>query len=295
VHIASSTFLMPKETPLPSLDREENRRSERALVVRDLSVTYSRTIRALDRVSLSIPPASIVSLLGANGAGKSSLLRAISGTLPVHGGSVVNGTIAFGDLELQGKPSGHAVRAGIVQVPEGRRVFARLTVLENLHAGALGAQRRSRSEVVQRRDLVFSLFPNLADRREQAAGLLSGGEQQMLAMGRAMMANPRLLLLDEPSLGLAPQMVTRIGEIIRTINQMDVGVLLVEQNAAMALELAEHAYVLDVGRIRLDGAAADLAQSDEVRRLYLGGAPEPTDQTTQATAGALATLTRWAR
>ena len=234
-------------------------------------------------------------MLGANGAGKSSLLRAISGTLPLHGGSVVNGTIAFGDLELQGRPSGHAVRAGIVQVPEGRRVFARLTVLENLRAGALGAQSRSRSEVAERLELVFTLFPKLAERREQMAGLLSGGEQQMLAMGRAMMANPRLLLLDEPSLGLAPQMVTRIGEIIRTINEMNVGVLLVEQNAAMALELAEHAYVLDVGRVRLDGRAADLAQSDEVRRLYLGGAPEPTADTTQATAHAPVTLTRWAR
>jgi branched-chain amino acid transport system ATP-binding protein len=250
------------------------RTSGESLAIRDLTVTYGRSVRALRQVSLDVPSGSIVTLLGANGAGKSTLLRALSSTLPLHGGTVDSGSITFGGTRLGGKDSGVAVRAGIVQVPEGRRVFAGMSVAENLRAGELGGRRRSKAATAVIRERVFSLFPPLAHRRHQAAGLLSGGEQQMLALGRALMADPRLLLLDEPSLGLAPQIITRIGQIIKQINGLGVGVLLVEQNAALALELSDYAYVLDVGKVRLHGAARELAGSDEVRRLYLGEAPE---------------------
>jgi len=262
-----------------------------ALVIRDLTVTYGRSVTALRQVSLDVPAGSVVTLLGANGAGKSTLLRAVSGTLPLHKGAVDAGSIAFAGIALSGKDSSAPVRAGVVQVPEGRRVFAGLSVAENLRAGELGAPKRSKAAVAATRDRVFTLFPPLADRRHQAAGLLSGGEQQMLALGRALMADPRLLLLDEPSLGLAPQVVARIGETIKHINELGVGVLLVEQNAALALELSNYAYVLDVGAIRLEGTADELAGSDEVRQLYLGEVPETA---TPAARPGAAALTRWA-
>jgi branched-chain amino acid transport system ATP-binding protein len=266
--------------------------SDESLVVRELTVTYGRSVQALRGVSLNVPTGSVVTLLGANGAGKSTLLRAVSGTLPLHKGSVDAGSITFGATPLNGKDSSAPVRAGVVQVPEGRRVFGSLSVAENLRAGELGAARQPRSAVAARRERVFSLFPVLADRRHQAAGLLSGGEQQMLALGRALMAQPRLLLLDEPSLGLAPQIVERVGETIKQINQMGVGVLLVEQNAALALELSDYAYVLEVGQIRLAGPARDLAGSDEIRQLYLGELPE---EPVAATTGPdRPQLTRWA-
>ncbi|MFC7916087.1 ABC transporter ATP-binding protein [Streptomyces sp. NPDC057386] len=241
-----------------------------ALHVEHLDVTYGRALSALRDVSLTVPPAGIVALLGANGAGKTTLLRAVSGTLRLHRGAITAGRVRYGDSVLDGRDPVAAVRAGVVQVPEGRRVFGGLTVDENLRAGGLGLARRRPAEVAEARDRVFALFPRLAERTRQAAGLLSGGEQQMLAIGRALMAHPRLLLLDEPSLGLAPLMVDRIADVVREINTQGTAVLLVEQNAGMALSLAGHAHVLDVGEIRLSGPATELARTDAVRRLYLG-------------------------
>jgi branched-chain amino acid transport system ATP-binding protein len=238
------------------------------LDVRGLSVAYAGAVQALRDVSLTVPADGIVAVLGNNGAGKSTLLRAISGTLRGQGGR-----IDAGEVRLEGKALGNAdpasiVRAGVVQVPEGRRIFADLTVDENLRAGGLAApdraaRRRSRARV-------HELFPILAERRTQRAGLMSGGEQQMLAIGRALMAAPRLLLLDEPSLGLAPRIVDQIGEVVAEINRQGTAVLLVEQNAAMALRIAERAFVLEVGRVSVSGRAEELADSEEIRDRYLG-------------------------
>ncbi|GHG42752.1 ABC transporter ATP-binding protein [Streptomyces zaomyceticus] len=268
-----------------------------ALEVQGLSVTYGRSVTALHDVSLSVPAGGIVTMLGANGAGKSTLLRAVSGTLPLHSGSASGGRVAFGGVTLTGRPAADVVAAGVVQVPEGRRVFAGLSVADNLKAGRLGVRARGREDARRATAEVYELFPVLAERRGQAAGLLSGGEQQMLAIGRALMARPRLLLLDEPSLGLAPLVVARIAEVVRHINAQGTGVLLVEQNAALALELADHAYVLDVGRIRLEGPAAELSRSDEVRRLYLGERPEGDDEPTSddEETASVAPLGRWSR
>jgi branched-chain amino acid transport system ATP-binding protein len=252
-----------------------------ALHVEDLDVHYGRAVTALHGVRLDVPNGGVVALLGANGAGKTTLLRAVSGTLRMHHGAVTGGSIRYGEVSLDGRDPVAAVRAGVVQVPEGRRVFAGLSVDENLRAGGLGLGRRAPAQVREGRDRVFGLFPRLAERTAQRAGLLSGGEQQMLAIGRALMAAPRLLLLDEPSLGLAPLMVERIADVVRQINAQGTSVLLVEQNAAMALALADEAYVLDVGEVRLSGPAAELARTDAVRRLYLGEdpgeAPAPLD------------------
>ncbi|MFI0449578.1 ABC transporter ATP-binding protein [Actinomadura sp. 6N118] len=239
-----------------------------ALAVRDLSVSYGKAVRALSRVSLEVPEGSVTAVLGANGAGKTTLLRAISGTLPFHRGTVDSGGISLGDRPLSGLRPAAVVAAGVVQVPEGRRVFGRLSVEENLKAGALGAP--DRSGVAESRGRVLELFPVLGERAKQRAGLLSGGEQQMLAIGRALMARPKVLLLDEPTLGLAPLMAERISETITEINRQGTAVLLIEQNAALALELATTAHVLEVGEVTLHGEAAELAASDEIRRRYLG-------------------------
>ncbi|WP_216637866.1 ABC transporter ATP-binding protein [Actinoalloteichus hymeniacidonis] len=246
------------------------------LRLRDVDVHYGSSGHVLHSVTVEVPPAGIVAVLGPNGAGKSTLLRAVSGTLPLHDGRLTGGGITVAGRALTGRDPAASVRAGVVQVPEGRRVFGGLTVAENLRAGTLGLRRSSRRPAVvgASADRVFDLFPALARRSTRRAGLLSGGEQQMLAIGRALMAQPRLLLLDEPSLGLAPAMVAVIGEVITAINRQGVGVLLIEQNAAMALRLASHAYVLDVGRVRLAGTSAWLSGSDEVRRLYLGAAAD---------------------
>ncbi|MFG1821696.1 ABC transporter ATP-binding protein [Microbispora bryophytorum] len=247
-----------------------DRRSE-GLDIRDLEVRYG-PVRALRGVHLAVPRGTVAAVLGANGAGKTTLLRAVSGTLRFHRGAITSGTVAFGGSRLDGVPAAAVVRRGVVQVPEGRRVFARMTVAENLRAGALSVPGRRAAAA---RERVLELFPVLAERAHQRAGLLSGGEQQMLAIGRALMAEPSLLLLDEPTLGLAPLMAARIADTVRQINAQGTSVLLVEQNAAMALALAERAYVLEVGEVTLSGPAADLAASDEVRRRYLGvGMPE---------------------
>ncbi len=241
------------------------------LTVEDLSVRYG-AVRALERVSLQVPDAAVAAVLGSNGAGKSTLLRAISGTHKLHRGRIEHGSISFDGRRLDRLSPARIVAGGVVQVPEGRRIFGRLTVDENLRAGSMG--RRSRGGNATNRDRVFGLFPRLLDRHSQRAALLSGGEQQMLAIGRALMAEPSLLLLDEPSLGLAPQVVEQIGEIILEINRQGTSVLLVEQNASMALRVADLALVLDVGEVSLRGSAEELAGTDKVQRLYLGHGAE---------------------
>jgi ABC-type branched-chain amino acid transport systems, ATPase component len=264
----------------------------------ELHVSYGGAVRALQGISLQVPDKKVVAVLGSNGAGKSTLLRTVSSTLRLHHGAVVSGAITYQGQSLAGLDAARTVRLGIVQVPEGRRIFGRLTVEENLRAGGLGAaDKRGRTAS---RDRVFDLFPILADRRTQRAALLSGGEQQMLAIGRALMAAPKLIILDEPSLGLAPKIVGQIGRILQAINADGTSVLLVEQNAVMALGIADTAYVLDVGRVSLSGSAKRLADSDDVRHLYLGhpaaslsGATgEPgRDEPMRPTSG----LTRWQR
>ena len=238
------------------------------LTVDGLHATYGGAVRALRGVTLTIPDGAVVAVLGSNGAGKTTLLRTISGTLGLHRGRVDAGSVRLGDVELTRRDPGQTVRMGVVQVPEGRRIFGRLTVEENLRAGGMGNRDKMGKAAAQQR--VYDLFPVLAERSAQRGALLSGGEQQMLAIGRALMASPRLLLLDEPSLGLAPRVIGQIGEVITEINRQGTSVLLVEQNATMALGVANEAYVLDVGEVSLSGNAAELARTDEVRRLYLG-------------------------
>jgi branched-chain amino acid transport system ATP-binding protein len=231
------------------------------LEVRDLLVSYGE-IRAVKGISLSVAAGEIVALLGGNGAGKTTTLKTVSGLLAPRSGEIL-----LDGESLRGMPPHLIVRKGIAHVPEGRHVFNRLTVYENLE---MGAYARSDAGVAADRDRVFALFPRLWERRRQRAGTLSGGEQQMLAIGRALMANPRLLLLDEPSMGLAPVLVEQIFETVQSINRQGTTVLLVEQNAALALEVATRAYVLETGTIVLSGAAADLVRHEDVRRAYLG-------------------------
>ncbi len=250
------------------------------LAVHDLSVTYAGAVQALRSVSLEVPERSILAVLGSNGAGKSTLLRAISGTLAGQSGAVTGGTIEMAGRPLLGRDPAQIARSGVVQVPEGRRVFTHLTVAENLRAGGLAAPDRGARE--RARAWVQELFPILAERAGQRAGLLSGGEQQMLAIGRALMAGPRVLLLDEPSLGLAPKVVGQIGEVIGEINRQGVTVVLVEQNAAMALSVADRAVVLEVGGVSLAGGARELADSPQVRDRYLGGESAPAPPRPQA-------------
>ncbi len=238
------------------------------LEVRDLAVTYGGAVRALRGVSLDVPRGKVVAVLGSNGAGKSTLLRTVSGTLRLHRGRVDAGTVRLGDVDLLAQDAARTVRLGVVQVPEGRRIFGRLTVEENLRAGGMSNRDRSSRATAQAR--VHELFPVLKERSSQRGALLSGGEQQMLAIARALMADPKLLLLDEPSLGLAPRIIGQIGEVIGEINRQGTAVLLVEQNATMALGVADQAYVLDVGEVSLSGPARELAATDEVQRLYLG-------------------------
>ncbi|MEV0297796.1 ABC transporter ATP-binding protein [Nocardia sp. NPDC050710] len=237
------------------------------LEVRDLHVVYEDVILVCRGVSLSVPQHGIVALLGANGAGKTTTLRAITGLLDVHRGRITSGRVLIHDREITGADPARIVAAGVSQVMEGRRVFAGFTVEENLRAGA---HTRKRAGVAAHLDRVYEMFPLLAQRRTQRAGLLSGGEQQMLAIGRALMAEPRYLLLDEPSLGLAPRVVEQIRDLIVRINEAGTGVLLIEQNAAMALSIATHGYVLEHGRIVLDAPAAELAANSDIQEFYLG-------------------------
>ncbi|HEV3002723.1 MAG TPA: ABC transporter ATP-binding protein [Solirubrobacteraceae bacterium] len=238
------------------------------LSVRNVEVVYDDVALVLRGVSLDVPQGAIVALLGANGAGKTTLLRAITGLLGVHRGKVTKGAIEFEGGRVSGLDPAAVVRRGIAQVMEGRRVFQELTVDENLRAGAF--TRRRSAEARESYERVMQLFPVLAERRRETAGYLSGGEQQMLAIGRALMASPRLLLLDEPSLGLAPKLVEQVSEIVVDINGQGTSVLLVEQNATMALSIARSGYVMETGRIVKDGAADALLADQDIQEFYLG-------------------------
>lgn len=238
------------------------------LVLQDIAVTYQNTVPAVQGVSLEVPDKTVVALLGANGAGKTTIMRAISGLLSIHKASVVRGSILFEGERIDRLNATQIVQRGIAQVLEGRRLFAALTVDENLRTGAISV--RDTASIRRAYDRVMELFPVLHERRKSHAGYLSGGEQQMVAIGRALMTNPKLLLLDEPSLGLAPFMVQQIRAIIAEIYAGGTAVLLVEQNAQMALSVANAGYVLETGKVVLAQSAAELLQDESVRKFYLG-------------------------
>ena len=241
---------------------------ENALEITGLSVGYARKGLALDDVSLSVPKGTIVALLGANGAGKTTLIRSVTGLLDLHHGHVTQGKITFAGQSVLGMPSHRLVRLGMGLVPEGRLVFKQLSVEDNLNVGAAIL---ARSAVRERMDAVFELFPRLLERRQQAAGWLSGGEQQMLALGRALVANPTLLLVDELSLGLAPLIVQAIYKQLRVVGDtLGTSMLIVEQNARLALEFASTAYILDRGRIVLSGTSAEVTGNEAMKESYLG-------------------------
>lgn len=232
------------------------------LKIRDLSVHYGK-IKAVRQIDMDIAQGEIVSLIGANGAGKSTTLRALSGLVKAAGGSV-----EFEGKDITGWSAKAIVEAGISHCPEGRQIFPRMTVMENLELGAY--TRKDTKNLSVEYDRIFEYFPVLAQRRSQMGGTLSGGEQQMLAIGRALMSKPKLLLLDEPSLGLAPLLVEKIFEIIQNINREGMTVLLIEQNAWQALNIANRGYVMETGSVAVTGAAAELLHNDHVRRAYLG-------------------------
>src|SRR5213082_3819667 len=238
------------------------------LRLQDVAVTYHNIVPAVQGVSLEVPDKTVVALLGANGAGKTTIMRAISGLLDIHKASIVRGTILFDGERIDRLNTTQIVQRGISQVLEGRRLFADLTVEENLRTGAIAT--RDAVSVRRAYDRVMDLFPVLRERRKSHAGYLSGGEQQMLAIGRGLMASPKLLLLDEPSLGLAPFMVQQIRKIITEIFASGTAVLLVEQNAQMALAVANFGYVLETGKVVLAQPAAELLQEESVRKFYLG-------------------------
>ena len=241
-----------------------------ALEIKDLAVVYQGVIHALSSLSLTVPEGSIVALLGANGAGKSTTLKAVSGFLPLENGRIVRGTITMNGENIGRLAPHQIVRRGLFHVREGRHVFGEMTVEDNLMAATFA--RRSKLSHKQAFDIVYNYFPILAKRRHQQAGYLSGGEQQMLAIGRALVAAPKTILLDEPSLGLAPLIVKEIFEIIAKINrEQNVSILLVEQNAVIALKYASYAYALGTGRIVLEGTAQNLSNNPDIQRFYLGG------------------------
>ncbi len=233
------------------------------LKIEKLSVHYG-TIQALHAIDFHVEEGEIITLIGANGSGKTTSLHAISNIAAKTSGSVF-----FKDMDISNLPAHEIVKKGLVQVPEGRRIFANLTVMENLEMGAY--TRKDLSEIKNGYEKIFFRFPRLKERRKQIAGTLSGGEQQMLAIGRALMSNPVLLLLDEPSMGLAPVLVDEIFSIIKEINESGTTILLVEQNAYKALGIADRAYILETGNVTIQGAANDLANNENVRKAYLGG------------------------
>ena len=232
------------------------------LDVKDLNVYYG-PIHAVKGVSFHVDEGEIVTLIGANGAGKSTILKTVSGLMKPNGGEV-----DFLDKKISGVAPHKIVKMGIAHVPEGRRIFTRMTVEENLEMGAFTAPN---SSVEEGKELVFRQFPRLKERRKQTAGTLSGGEQQMLAMGRALMSKPTLMMLDEPSMGLAPILVEQVFEIIKRLHEAGTTILLVEQNAQMALSIADRAYVLETGKISLSGTGKELSESESIRKAYLGG------------------------
>ena len=239
------------------------------LTVNNIEVVYSSVVLVLRGVSLEVPEGKIVSILGANGAGKTTTLKAISGLLRRNEGEITRGSVEFDGERLDRMQPEDIVRRGIVQVLEGRRLFRHLTVEENLLAGAL--VRRDRTEIQRDLQTVYEYFPRLRDLRRRISGYLSGGEQQMLVIGRGLMARPKLMLLDEPSLGLAPLLVEEIFRVVRQINvEAGMSILLVEQNARIALEAAHYNYVMETGRVVLDGPSAQLKQNEDVKEFYLG-------------------------
>ncbi len=238
------------------------------LALKNIQILYDRAIEAVRDVSLDVPTGQIVALLGSNGAGKSTILKAISGVLYQEDGEIMSGSIQLEGEQISGRTPRHIVEKGVLQVPEGRALFATLTVEENL---LMGGFTRSRAETSEGLERVYQMFPRVKERRTQISGYLSGGEQQMVAIGRALMGKPRLLMLDEPSLGLAPQIVDTIFDAVISLNR-DSGltVLLVEQNAQLALQTASYGYIIENGRIVLDGAAEKLRANDDVQEFYLG-------------------------
>jgi len=238
------------------------------LEVANLEVVYNDVVLVLRGLSIEVRDGQIVALLGANGAGKTTSLRAITGLLDIHEGDITKGTITWNGEQIDGREASHIVRAGISQVMEGRRVFAEMSIDDNLKTGSV--TNKSSSDVKQAYDRVMDMFPSLAKRRKDVAGYLSGGEQQMLAIGRAMMANPELLILDEPSLGLAPMLVQQIRDIIVDINKAGTSVLLIEQNASMALAISDYGYIMETGKVVMDGESAKLLGDEDVQEFYLG-------------------------
>ena len=259
--MAISPHASPRSDPAPSTQ-------EGLLEFRNVRIVYDNAIEAIRDVSIAVPAGGIVGLLGSNGAGKSTLLKAMSGILYTEEGELENGSISFRGESVHHLAPDELVRRGIVQVPEGRRVFPALTIDENLQ---MGGYTRSAADTREQREKVFALFPRLHERRDQIAGYMSGGEQQMLAIGRALMTRPVLLALDEPSLGLAPQIIDRIYEVIAKLrDEMKLTVLLVEQNAQRALDICDYAYILETGRVVLDGTPRKLSANEDVQEFYLG-------------------------
>jgi branched-chain amino acid transport system ATP-binding protein len=243
--------------------------SEEGMFISDLEVAYGPIV-ALSGVTIDVPKGSFISVIGANGAGKTTLVRTITGVLWLQGGKVKSGDVVMNGSSIVGEKSSRIVRAGVGQVPEGRMLFGNLTVEENLRCGA--ATRRHRDEIEETLDWVWELFPQLANLQKQTAGLLSGGEQQMVAVGRALMSKPQLLVCDELSLGLAPLIVQQLFELLRVLNEEDgVSVLVIEQNARLALKYSSYCYAFELGRVALEGPSETLRENSEIQEMYLGG------------------------